>query len=287
MDVVSLEKPFMYFEEFDNELDYEPESANEVAGKLPYQGQVKLLLGELFFLSKLQRHGILDGATVVYIRSAPGTLIRYLRYHFYNLEVIIKWMLIDGRHDGPILNGLRDVTLVIRFVDKEYLRSIKKKLHPSKIILISDVRSKRGGTEPSTSDLLSNYALQNVMISILNPVASSLKWTCPLQDQWIKDFYIPHGNKMLQPFAPSHSAEMGLLSIYTGENMRLTRVSKSDAVNYEKKMYYLNKIVRNKVVVNLDYPNHEYDYFHMYFMLRTVDCEKTFPTTKAEVLFLQ
>ncbi len=31
MDVVSLDKPFMYFEEIDNELDYEPESANEVA----------------------------------------------------------------------------------------------------------------------------------------------------------------------------------------------------------------------------------------------------------------
>ncbi|AND73929.1 poly(A) polymerase small subunit [Vaccinia virus] len=287
MDVVSLDKPFMYFEEIDNELDYEPESANEVAKKLPYQGQLKLLLGELFFLSKLQRHGILDGATVVYIGSAPGTHIRYLRDHFYNLGVIIKWMLIDGRHHDPILNGLRDVTLVTRFVDEEYLRSIKKQLHPSKIILISDVRSKRGGNEPSTADLLSNYALQNVMISILNPVASSLKWRCPFPDQWIKDFYIPHGNKMLQPFAPSYSAEMRLLSIYTGENMRLTRVTKLDAVNYEKKMYYLNKIVRNKVVVNFDYPNQEYDYFHMYFMLRTVYCNKTFPTTKAKVLFLQ
>lgn len=191
MDVVSLDKPFMYFEEIDNELDYEPESANEVAKKLPYQGQLKLLLGELFFLSKLQRHGILDGATVVYIGSAPGTHIRYLRDHFYNLGVIIKWMLIDGRHHDPILNGLRDVTLVTRFVDEEYLRSIKKQLHPSKIILISDVRSKRGGNEPSTADLLSNYALQNVMISILNPVASSLKWRCPFPDQWIKDFLYP------------------------------------------------------------------------------------------------
>ncbi|AST09488.1 Poly polymerase small subunit (VP39) [NY_014 poxvirus] len=287
MDVVSMDKPFMYFEEIDNKLDYEPESVNEVAKKLPYQGQLKLLLGELFFLSKLQRHGILDGATVLYIGSAPGTHIRYLRDHFCNLGIIIKWMLIDGRHHDPILNGLRDVCLITRFVDEAYLRVLKQQLHPSKIVLISDVRSKRRGGEPTTEDLLSNYALQNTMISILNPVASSLKWRCPFPDQWIKDFYIPHGNKMLQPFAPSYSAEMRLLSIYTNDSVRLTRVTKADAINYEKKMYYLNKIVRNRVVVNFDYPNQEYDYFHMYFILRTVYVNKSFPTTKAKVLFLQ
>lgn len=124
MDVVSLDKPFMYFEEIDNELDYEPESANEVA-KTAVSRTVKTITRRIIFLSKLQRHGILDGATVVYIGSAPGTHIRYLRDHFYNLGMIIKWMLIDGRHHDPILNGLRDVTLVTRFVDEEYLRSIK------------------------------------------------------------------------------------------------------------------------------------------------------------------
>ncbi|AEN03664.1 VP39 [Yokapox virus] len=287
MDVVSMDKPFMYFEEIDGMLDYEHSSADEVAKKLPYQGQLKLLLGELFFLSKLQRHGILDGATVLYIGSAPGTHIRYLRDHFYNLGVIIKWMLIDGRHHNSILNGLRDVILITRFVDEDYLRILKKQLHPSKIILISDIRSKRRSGEPTTEDLLSNYALQNIMISILNPVASSLKWRCPFPDQWIKDFYIPHGNKMLQPFAPSYSAEMRLLSIYTSDAVRLTCVTKSDAINYEKKMYYLNKIVRNRVVVNFDYTNQEYDYFHMYYILRTIYTNKTFPTTKSKVLFLQ
>lgn len=56
----------------------------------------------------------------------------------------------------------------------------------------------------------------------------------PVSRSMDQGLYIPHGNKMLQPFAPSYSAEMRLLSIYTGENMRLTRVTKSDAVNYEK-----------------------------------------------------
>nr|QIJ55640.1 ha-m065L [Myxoma virus] len=285
MEPMSMEKPFMYFDEIDNELEYEPESANEVHKKIPYQGQLKLLLGELFFLSKLQRHGILDGSTIIYIGSAPGTHIKYLRDHFVAMGLVIKWMLIDGRKHDIILEGLRDVLLITKFVDESYIRQLKKHLYPSKIILISDVRSKRGGKEPMTQDLLSNYSLQNIMVSVLKPAASSLKWRCPFPDQWIKDFYIPHGNEMSQPFAPKYSAEMRLLSIYSGNPIRLKYITQQDSIKYEKKMYYFNKVIRNKIIINFDYPNQEYDFFHMYHILKTVYSNKSFSSIKSKVLY--
>ncbi|ASK51273.1 Poly (A) polymerase small subunit [Eptesipox virus] len=287
MDSITMDKPLMYFNEITGSLDYDPNSSKEVAKKLPYQGQLKLMLSELFFLSKLQRHGMLDGSTILYIGSAPGTHIKYLRDHFISMGIVIKWILIDGRPHDKILNGLRDVTLITKFVDEAFLKSLYKQLYPSKIILISDIRSKRDGAEPSTSDLLSNYALQNMMISILKPIASSLKWRCPFPDQWIQDFYIPHGNELLQPFAPSYSAEMRLISIYTTEPIKLKCITKFDAIKYEKNMFYLNKIVRNTIILNFDYPNQEYDFFHMYYMLKTIYTNKEFVSEKAKVLYLQ
>ncbi|QDJ95082.1 poly(A) polymerase small subunit [Hypsugopox virus] len=287
MDSVTMDKPLMYFNEITNSLEYDPASSKEIAKKLPYQGQLKLMLCELFFLSKLQRHGMLDGSTVLYIGSAPGTHIKYLRDHFISMGVVIKWMLIDGRQHDTILNGLRDVTIMTKFVDETFLKMLRKQLHPSKIVLISDIRSKRDGSEPSTCDLLSNYALQNMMVSILKPIASSLKWRCPFPDQWKEDFYIPHGNELLQPFAPSYSAEMRLISIYSSEPIKLKCITKADAIKYEKNMFYLNKIVRNQIILNFDYPNQEYDFFHMYYMLKTVYTNKEFDSEKTKVLFLQ
>lgn len=206
--------------------------------KITISRSIKITSLWIIFLSKLQRHGILDGCTIVYVGSAPGTHIKYLRDHFLSMGLVIRWILIDGRQHDTILNGLRDVTLITKFVDESYIRVLKKQLYQSKIVLISDVRSKRGGNEPSTFDLLSNYALQNIMVSILKPAASSLKWRCPFPDQWVKDFYIPHGNEMLQPFAPKYSAEMRLISIYSGNPIKLRCITKDDSIKYEKRCLF-------------------------------------------------
>ncbi|CCD83243.1 poly(A) polymerase and RNA methyltransferase [Squirrelpox virus] len=287
MNAEHMDRPYIYFDQLDGTRDYDSEKeASRKSERMPSQGQLKLLLGELFFLSKLQRYGLLDGSNIVYVGSAPGTHIRFLRDHFADLGVTLKWTLIDGRrHDGS-LRGLRDVTLVTRFADEEYTRSLRRHLRGARVILISDVRSKRGGDEPSTEDLLRDYALQNTIVSILNPAAFSLKWRCPFPGQWVRDFYVPCGKEMLQAFAPPYSAELRILSISTGEPVKLRCINLDTASDYEKKMFFFNDVVRRRVVVNFDYPNQEYDYYHMYYLLRNVFCEKEFPSTKAKVLFL-
>ncbi|WZD65918.1 poly-A polymerase small subunit VP39 PAPS [Bovine papular stomatitis virus] len=288
MEGVEMEKPLLYFDELTGERDFDAAfaEANEPT-KLPAQGQLKLLVGELVFLNRLYRHGMLDGSVIVYIGSAPGTHICCLHSHFQELGVSLKWILVDGRKHDACLMGLRNVTTVTRFADEAYLRELRAELRRAKVVLISDIRSNRVNTEPTTADLLRDYALQNVMVSVLKPIASSLKWRCPFPDSWEKDFYVPCGKEMLQPFAPPFSAEMRLLSVYADAPARLRLVTLSDAVRYEKRMFYLNSVVRRRVILNFDYPNQEYDFFHMFYLLSSVVCSREFKSAKEKVLSLQ
>ncbi|ANS71155.1 poly(a) polymerase small subunit [Pteropox virus] len=287
MTAKSLNKPFMYYDEIDGEEEYSKTIEQLAPVKFSSQGQLKLLLGELFFLNKLHVHGILDGATIIYIGSSPGTHIKWLYDYFTQIGIVLQWILIDGRKHDVMLSKLRYVTLVHKFCDEEYLRELKRTNKNARIVLISDIRSKKSGDEPSTEDLLSDYSLQNMMLSILKPVASSLKWRCPFPDQWVKEFYIPTGREMLQPFAPPYSAELRIINIYTSDKAQLRLITIEDAKIYERKMFYYNNTVRKKVIINFDYPNQEYDFFLMYYILRSVYSDKKFSSTKEKVLFLQ
>ncbi|WIF30148.1 poly(A) polymerase subunit [Orf virus] len=288
MEGVEMDKPLLYFDEIAGARDYDAAFAEKhEPPKIPGRGQMKLLVCELVFLNRLHLHGMLDGSVIVYVGSAPGRHICCLHSHFQELGVSLKWVLIDGRKHDPCLSGLRNVTTVTRFADEAYLRELRGELRRSKIVLISDIRSNRVDTEPTTADLLRDYALQNTMVSVLKPVASSLKWRCPFPDSWEKDFYVPCGKEMLQPFAPLFSAEMRLLTVYSETRPKLRLITLSDAVNYEKRMFYLNSVVRQRVILNFDYPNQEYDFFHMFCLLSSVVCSCEFKSPKEKVLSLQ
>lgn len=283
-----MEKPLLYFDDIAGERDFDAAFAAEnEPPRMPAQGQLKLLVGELVFLNRLYKHGLLDGSVIVYVGSAPGTHICCLHSHFQELGVSLKWVLIDGRKHDSCLMGLRNVTTVTRFADEAYLRELKSSMRRSKIVLISDIRSNRVNTEPTTADLLRDYALQNVMVSVLRPIASSLKWRCPFPDSWERDFYVPCGKEMLQPFAPPFSAEMRLLTVHAETPARMRLVTLADAVRYEKRMFFLNSVVRRRVILNFDYPNQEYDFFHMFHLLSTVVCSREFKSAKDKVLSLQ
>ncbi|ATI21175.1 polymerase small subunit VP39 [Eastern grey kangaroopox virus] len=283
---VDLKKPFLYYDELTRERAYDARAERAGAAKFPSQGQLKLLLGELYFLNKLLKRNLLQDAVVVYIGSAPGRHIRYLRDHFYALNVRLRWVLIDGREHDRCLSGLEGVTILQRFVDEPYLHKLRLRFQGENVVLISDIRSMRGA-EPTTDDLLRDYSLQNSMVCILKPMASSLKWRCPFPDQWVRDFYTVCGKEMLQPFAPAYSAELRLLTFYDRAPVRLRCVTLETAHEYEKRMFYLNDIVRRSIVLNFDYPRQEYDFYHMFHLLNTIVCPRKFSSAKKKVLFLQ
>ncbi|AUD40238.1 polyA polymerase small subunit [Flamingopox virus FGPVKD09] len=286
---LEMTKPYMFFNELVGEEDYNKalEGSNT---KFQGQGQLKLLLGELYFLNTLIKNKTLCSDTViVYIGSAPGSHIKFLYHYMDDLKIDLKWILIDGRDHDQSLENLKNVSIIHRFVDEQYLFKLRNMIRKNnKIILISDIRSLRG-KEPTSEDLLHDYALQNQMVSILKPIASSLKWRCPFPDQWIRDFYIPCGDEFLQPFAPPFSAEMRLLSCYSRAPIRLIRIDKNAAIEYEKKMFYLNTKIRPKIVLDFDYPNQKYDYFYMFYILKDIvlPTSKEFSTYKQKVIFLQ
>ncbi|AAR83525.1 poly(A) polymerase small subunit [Canarypox virus] len=289
MNVIELSKPFIFYDELVHRLDYDKAIECSCKAKFQGQGQLKLLLGELYFLNTLLRNNMLySDMVIVYIGSAPGSHIKFLYSHLESLGIRLKWILIDGRDHDSSLSTLRNVTIIKRFVDEQYLFKLHEKLKKEKVILISDIRSLRG-KEPTSEDLLHDYSLQNLMISILRPIASSLKWRCPFPDQWIRDFYIPLGDEFLQPFAPSYSAEMRLLGSYTRGPIRLIRITREAAVEYEKKMFYLNNKVRKSIVLDFDYPRQEYDFFHMFYILKDLIVSESleFTTDKQKVIFLQ
>lgn len=281
-----MDRPLFYFRDIEHTREYDAALESAETHRFASQGQLKLLIGELFFLSKLHQLALLSGSTVVYIGSAPGTHIRFLVDHFKALGASVRWVLVDGRAHDPALR-MPDVTIVTRFVDGRYLTKLRQSLRDARVVLISDIRSKRGDGEPSTEDLLRDYALQNSMVDILKPVASSLKWRCPFPDQWVRDFYMPCGREMLQPFAPTFSAEMRLIVLSINAPPRLRCITLAAARDYERRMFYLNSVVRRRIIVNFDYPNQEYDFFHMFYLLNTVACSCEFPSPKKKVLFLQ
>ncbi|ARE67766.1 SWPV1-155 [Shearwaterpox virus] len=289
MNIIELSKPFMFYNELVNKQDYDKSVESSCKTKFHGQGQLKLLLGELYFMNILLKNNMLYSDTVViYIGSAPGSHIKFLYNHLESLGIKLKWILIDGRDHDPSLITLKNVTIIQRFVDEQYLFKLHEKLKKEKVILISDIRSLRG-KEPTSEDLLHDYSLQNLMISILKPIASSLKWRCPFPDQWIRDFYIPLGDEFLQPFAPTYSAEMRLLGSYIRGPIRLIKITKDAAVEYEKKMFYLNNKVRKGIVLDFDYPKQEYDFFHMFYILKDLVVSESleFSTDKQKVVFLQ
>ncbi|ALA62471.1 poly(A) polymerase small subunit PAPS [Turkeypox virus] len=289
MNILDAERPFMFYNELTCKQDYNKNIESSCKNKFPCQGQLKLLIGEIYFLNRLIKEDILCSNTVIiYIGSAPGNHIKFLHNYLNSINIYPKWILIDGRDHEASLEGLKDVTIVQRFVDEPYLFKLRNITKKDKVVLISDIRSLRG-KEPTTEDLLHDYALQNMMISILAPVASSLKWRCPFPEQWLDDFYIPYGEEFLQPFAPTFSAEMRILGIYVKAPIRLLRINKDIALEYEKKMFYLNNIIRRSIVLDFDYPIQDYDFFHMFHILKDIVIPESlqFLTDKQKVIFLQ
>ncbi|ABJ08987.1 poly(A) polymerase small subunit [Nile crocodilepox virus] len=279
---ISMPKPYLFFSDLSGEEEY---SADYEQRRFRSQGQLKLLLGELYFLDQLSKAGTLSGSpTVVYIGSAPGTHIRYLRDHFAKLGYELRWVLIDGREHDASLRGLPDVELVTRFVNEAYLHRLRAKLGDRAVVLISDIRAVRDG-EPRTEDMLEDYRLQNKMVEVLKPVAFSLKWRCPFPDQWTKDFVVIKGAEFLQPFRPSYSTEMRLLSL-NGRPLTIRHVTLDAAKEYERKLFYLNHRVRRCTVLSFDFYNQGYDYFHAYWLLKDLSYPAVFQSEKIKAAFL-
>lgn len=232
-----------------------PYSDKEIKGygyKIKMQGQLKLLINEIRFLTEdIEIHNMKDKEfTIVYIGSGKGFHIPFLikLYEKYN----INWVFFDPNGHCDKLyefQKLSDKNITIR--DELFLdNNIEEFRNVENLILISDIRSTQStrdnllDIDPKTQDLLNDYKIQNNFLKELKPMFSLLKFRLPFPDDW-KDGYSfekPIGKEYMQAFQKRASTEF---RIFLNSVIVFTTIdSTEELIKYEEKFSWYNRHYR-------------------------------------------
>lgn len=240
------------FNQLHNQRAYDS-SLRHVSGILT-GGQVKLYLSELRFFSAIATRLKEDNWFVVYAGAAPGLHIPSLirATECFNLS----WLLYDPRPVIKINDSRVQVYQQLFTIDEA------KKLNSEKanIILISDIRTS-SSNEPTSSELLEDYNLQNDLLIALKPKAALLKMRFPFYEETLQPIkcsfpeYLPNGatsspavmifpkgDLLLQAFQPSESAEMRLQIL--SPDFEFVGIGLDALKIIEERMFYFNRHIR-------------------------------------------
>lgn len=198
-------------------------------------GQLKLLLSEIDFLTKLPNEPIL----VLYPGGGPGDHIPLLSQMFENFY----FMLVD-----PVFSGKERIRIIIHPSDRIIMRAElftdkmidEFKNIPNKV-MISDIRSVPEGVTDYEKEFEKNVIfdmeLQAQFFEKLYRPLSLLKFRLPY-DQKITEYL--DGELHFQAFPKETSTEMRLIPYRDGKK------KKYDNIEVEEKMFYFNTDYRNK-----------------------------------------
>lgn len=241
--------PYYYINDIKYLAKYKPNNQMDYYYKFKKQGQLKLFLNEIRFLTEsieIQNFAK-DKFILLYIGSGKGYHILSLikLYEKYN----IKWILYDPNGHCKDLYNYRDNNPTKLIINDTYFLddNIKEFVVPdqTKFIFISDIRSvDPNKSEPTTKNLLFDYNIQNNILSKLNPDFSLIKFRLPFPDQWDKTqvFYKPVGEEYIQAFTKNTSTEF---RIFINSTITYQRISKPYILtNYEEKFSWYNNNCR-------------------------------------------
>ncbi|AAT99852.1 putative poly(A) polymerase regulatory small subunit [Diachasmimorpha longicaudata entomopoxvirus] len=232
---------FYYVSDIQDRSVYNPNLAP--VKPFPKQGQLKLLLNEIRFFSESIdiHHDLRKGVnyTVLYIGSSPGLHIPFLIQLYSKYK--IKWWFYDPK---PACQKLKDmakknknINLIENYFTKDDIKTFK---NTRDLIFISDIRSSEDNSEPTTTNLLFDYKLQNEILLELQPLFAHLKFRVPFPDDWVEGtvLQVPDGEEQLQAFAPSSSAEY---RIFCTQPLFLSEISTMEQlVSYEEQFSWYN-----------------------------------------------
>lgn len=199
-----------------------------------HQGQRKLLLTEILFLTK---YGHLNNV-IVYIGAAGGHHIPYLAElfpnHIFNLYDPSKFAI--------------KPTDRIRIYNQLFLEQDAKKYTNQNVLFISDIRVygepqlNEKGNMIRPDSVLDDMELQKKCVQIINPIASMLKFRLPWCSAAQKSKYCPYlkGIIYIQPFAPIHSTETRLI-VLKKDNYKTINYN---SIKYEEQLRRHNIITR-------------------------------------------
>lgn len=195
----------------------------------PYKGQRKLLLGEMYFMTK---YGDLS-SIVIYVGAAPGhhinTLVRLFPDH--------KYYLYDPRDFDDKLSKLNNVNIRQEYFTEEHAKKWKDK----NVLFISDIRDLNYGVsdiEKKDKLIIEDMNFQKSWINMINPIAATLKFKLPHKLPIKLNYF--KGEIIYQPYTKHTTSESRLL--LTREDIN-TNMDYSSA-KYNKKMVMNNMFNR-------------------------------------------
>lgn len=184
-------------------------------------GQRKLLLAEIYFLSKYAAE------TVVYAGAAPGDHIPALAKMFPGRQFILY----DPREfSAKILAGIKNIAVN----RAEFTNEDAQKYQGKNVLFISDIRT----SDSSDGKIAEDMELQKQWHEIINPAASLLKFRLPYASG--KKIQYLRGDILIQPWAPHTSTETRLIVPKSNYMMSC----EYDARLYERQMFRHNLITR-------------------------------------------
>ena len=224
---------------YSNSIDFIPLNYDTIPTYLKYNrkkfsknvhiGQRKLLLGEIYFLTK---YGNLSNH-VVYAGAASGQHIPFLSQLFPN-HIFHLW--------DPAPFAIKSNDKI--FINNNYFTNEVAELYKDKSpLFICDIRSGSESMkfEEFEAEVDKNNQMQRKWIEIINPKMSMVKFRVPYGISNSNAYEYLNGEICIQAWAPPFSGETRLIT--DGKSKRIYR-------EYEAKMHYVNIVIRPYVKYN-------------------------------------
>lgn len=214
-----------FINDIPNIVNYRP-SAFTKNREMLHKGQYKLYLSELDFLTDYARYNSL----IIYIGAAAGHHINDLYENFKHMN--LSYHLYDINYFDSLLHTKEKITLFNEyFTDEHY----KKYINYSDILFISDIRNmdvlkNDKDVVPDDMKFQMNWVMQ------INPRACMLKFRLPYSSNIPVEYL--DGEIRLQAYAAASTTECRLVA------ERPYKIRMYDPEDNEKRMFYLNKIIR-------------------------------------------
>ena len=220
---IPIENCSLFFEQLKERTKYlNDEKRNSdflrVKCSIPHIGQRKLLMTEVWFLSKYNLQNIKkrkNPPVMVYPGAAQGLHIMYLAKLFPNVEFHLYDM---TRYDYNLRdNNIRPKNVTLHqqlFLDEESTFWAEKRKNGREIYLVSDIRalSKSDNTIEKKENVVNvDNLLQYKWIEEIRPVSAMIKWRIPFTNGESFRYKYLDGEILLQPWGGVSTTETRLI----------------------------------------------------------------------------
>lgn len=221
------------------ELEYRRTQNNGLRSTI-HNGQRKLLMTELYFLSKYYNEFKDDeNVVMIYAGSAPGTHIQYLSELFPQIQFI----LVDP--NNFTVKETPKIKIYQEYFTNELAHTFKIEFSNYTILFCSDIRrsdpdfmDNQRVEEVVKEDMQMQVNWAKILCSKLNIVKFRLPYSHYIrQGDNDKDIY-PEGEILIQPWAPLTSSETRLIFKYDAPLIEY------NSLKYENQMFWHNRIGR-------------------------------------------